>query len=525
MRKLYIWMIILLIVVIVSITGIILAINYPEFFDIFKKDSYDKLFLNIASIDTFNSSINRIKFPVYYLNLNKDMTRRHYMESQFKRNNIKATRIPAIYGKNSENITNGVIQGMRFINDFDITRSELGCSLSHIIAIKKAYENNDEYAVILEDDTSIDLMKLWDEDLPDLIKKIEEDWDIIQLSNSNRYIDINNDNIVTKWNKHMWGTYSYLISRKGMEKILSIMYINDTIVLNKDSAPKGSADTLLFHPVNTISLNIPLFFTKNYKTTIHNTSENDRLAELSSIAIMKYYINNINYVSKPTKDLVLKNVSANKNIEEILPGINAILYININHRTDRKQRIEKTFRTLGVPENKLIHVEAVFDPSNGAVGCLKSHIKALKIAMEEYKGQNVLICEDDLILSPDYLDYIKRLNDIINDKQIDDANVLLLAHNSDNYSKTHNKEIIKLSNTQTASSYLANTSYLYIIYKLFTTALNIYNDTKKWDDIYCTDQCWKLLQKRDNWYAIKNAIFVQGESYSDIEKKVVDYKV
>ena len=145
--------------------------------------------------------------------------------------------------------------------------------------------------------------------------------------------------------------------------------------------------------------------------------------------------------------------------------------------------------------------------------------------MEEYKGQNVLICEDDLILSPDYLDYIKRLNDIINDKQIDDANVLLLAHNSDNYSKTHNKEIIKLSNTQTASSYLANTSYLYIIYKLFTTALNIYNDTKKWDDIYCTDQCWKLLQKRDNWYAIKNAIFVQGESYSDIEKKVVDYKV
>ena len=42
-------------------------------------------------------------FKIYYINLDKSTKRREFMEDQFKKLNISASRISAIYGKELDN--------------------------------------------------------------------------------------------------------------------------------------------------------------------------------------------------------------------------------------------------------------------------------------------------------------------------------------------------------------------------------------------------------------------------------------
>ena len=51
-----------------------------------------------------------------------------------------------------------------------------------------------------------------------------------------------------------------------------------------------------------------------------------------------------------------------------------------------------------------------------------------------------------------------------------------------------------------------------------------YLKTGEWGNYY-TDESWKVLQKKDKWYAFSPPIGVQRESYSDIEKVIVNYGV
>ena len=39
---------------------------------------------------------------------------------------------------------------------------------------------------------------------------------------------------------------------------------------------------------------------------------------------------------------------------------------------------------------------------------------------------------------------------------------------------------------------------------------------------YCIDQYWNLLQKKDNWYIVFPALFIQAPGFSNIQKKHVN---
>lgn len=64
-----------------------------------------------------------------------------------------------------------------------------------------------------------------------------------------------------------------------------------------------------------------------------------------------------------------------------------VLYINLDHRTDRKEHIEKLF-----PEAE--RVSGIKDERGGYFGCVRSHILCLKIAMAR-RYESVIILEDD----------------------------------------------------------------------------------------------------------------------------------
>ena len=90
---------------------------------------------------------------IYWLNLDKDLHRRQYMEQQFKYWEIENhTRIVGYDGR--EDDVSGHLKGR--IPD-NVTQNELGCCMTHLKAIKHFYENStDEYCLILEDDVNFD---------------------------------------------------------------------------------------------------------------------------------------------------------------------------------------------------------------------------------------------------------------------------------------------------------------------------------------------------------------------------------
>ena len=67
------------------------------------------------------------------------------------------------------------------------------------------------------------------------------------------------------------------------------------------------------------------------------------------------------------------------------------LYINLEHRVDRKEHVTKELEKIGVKGERFNAIKT----KNGAIGCTLSHIKCLEIAKER-NYEEVFICEDDI---------------------------------------------------------------------------------------------------------------------------------
>ena len=193
--------------------------------------------------------------------MDKDIDRKEYMESQLPNHFERYYRIPGVNGKLIKNKNHDIVDGIEFFNEFnDNSFSVIGCTLSHLLAIKTAYENGEEIACIMEDDVYMNLLNIQEESLDDFIKEIDVDWEILQLyhANSNalnkNFIKIK-DYILHLYQKgkYLFSTVSYIINRKGMKKILSIIGNNPFFLLKKMSSA-CSSDIILYDQVKTYTL-------------------------------------------------------------------------------------------------------------------------------------------------------------------------------------------------------------------------------------------------------------------------------
>jgi GR25 family glycosyltransferase involved in LPS biosynthesis len=112
------------------------------------------------------------------------------------------------------------------------TPGEYGCSLSHIKAIKQAFDNGDQEAFIIEDDMHNIYSHLWEKTLKEVIAKKPEKAECIIFYTSNpAIIKIFEENpkkeyMICKWT---WSTGCYYINRGGMRKIVRKYYKNGKI--------------------------------------------------------------------------------------------------------------------------------------------------------------------------------------------------------------------------------------------------------------------------------------------------------
>ena len=111
----------------------------------------------------------------YYINLERSKDRREGMEKRFA--NLK--RVEGVDGKEL-NISNEVLKKCR------MSLGEIGCLQSHLKAIKTAYDNGDEGALIMEDDMRIDFINKWDKSIYEIVKDKPKDAECIILHCSGR---------------------------------------------------------------------------------------------------------------------------------------------------------------------------------------------------------------------------------------------------------------------------------------------------------------------------------------------------
>ena len=130
--------------------------------------------MRLKSSSTSSKWVTAKDFPVLYINLEKDVSKKEILEENLQKNGFQYERIDAVYGKKLGdksyrskvskllNIPDEKLEPAFWMDrkNFktmcsyeDVVLAKVGCYLSHILAIKTALDNNYENVLILEDDS------------------------------------------------------------------------------------------------------------------------------------------------------------------------------------------------------------------------------------------------------------------------------------------------------------------------------------------------------------------------------------
>ena len=187
--------------------------------------------------------------------------------------------------------------------------------------------------------------------------------------------------------------------------------------------------------------------------------------------------------------------------------IDGIFYINLDHRTDRREEMEGELAKAGITNYERF---PAIRSSPGIIGCGLSHLAVLKLARSRgYK--NVLIFEDDFEFLVDRPTFWKYMEDLFT--ELKSYDVIMLAYAIDK-SEPFSPLAKKVLEGQTASGYLVHSKFYDTLIDLYEEAMpKLISTGEHW--IYANDQIWKKLQPASEWYATTTRIGKQRASMSD----------
>lgn len=199
----------------------------------------------------------------------------------------------------------------------------------------------------------------------------------------------------------------------------------------------------------------------------------------------------------------------------------AVYYINLDHRTDRRESIEKTLTEAELPAERY---PAIKNEVCGAIGCSYSHCYVLEKFLKTDK-EYCIVLEDDFVFNdPDDAHF--RIKQLLRCSEMWD--LVMLAGNVVKTEPSKQPYLRRVVNVQTTSGYIVKRSFVPTLLKNYWEGLalqEIHMETNTTPNpAYCLDIYWKLLQPVSKWFICEPKLGYQMDSYSDIEKRVVDYK-
>lgn len=197
--------------------------------------------------------------------------------------------------------------------------------------------------------------------------------------------------------------------------------------------------------------------------------------------------------------------------------ITNIFYINLEHRTDRKEHVETELLKIGLIGQRFNAIKM----DNGAIGCSMSHLKLLQDAVK-HNLEHILIVEDDItFLNPTL--FINQINNFFK-LHNNSWDVILFAGNNIPPYQNIDDTCIKVSRCQTTTGYLVNGHYIKILLQNVKMGLTQLLNNQFQRNLFAIDKYWFILQSVHNWYLIIPPTVVQQEGYSDIEKRVTNFE-
>ena len=203
----------------------------------------------------------------------------------------------------------------------------------------------------------------------------------------------------------------------------------------------------------------------------------------------------------------------------------AVVYINLQHRTDRKEFILHEIQKIkNINEDQIYRIDAVLEPMCGHIGCGKSHIKALELAIQN-NWQSVLILEDDFYFTEHY-----EGENSFNKIQNLEWDVMLLAQGYHCNQDSEYAFLKKARRATTASGYIVRQHYYTILLDNFKGSISTMEQEFKKHSENCVaqnapisklnicsaiDQYWFSLQERDTFYMFDPPIGSQRPIWSD----------
>ena len=188
--------------------------------------------------------------PVYVINLDGQPERWDVMEESLKYWGVENyTRISAYDGR--EDDLGDIIKG-RYPDQ--MSSGEVGCTTSHLKAIKEFLKTDAPCALIIEDDCDISTASYWPFIWKDFYSKIPYDYDVIQLA------VINPMSVYLQLHRRFvndFSTAAYMITRHHAQKLVNLHCRGDKYKLDNGSKPRAVADDLIYNSGNTFA--IPLF--------------------------------------------------------------------------------------------------------------------------------------------------------------------------------------------------------------------------------------------------------------------------
>lgn len=208
----------------------------------------------------------------YWINIDKSIERRIFMEEQFKIRGIANQRISAITPETLETVIEDKPpydcgSCCCIHNNHKDCILEYSCSCSHLKAIKEGYESGAPYFIVCEDDIYFP----FEIDFSKMIEQLPKNFGICQLmvldEGGNNYLydecfkEKNLIFVKFEHSKRLFSTGFYLISRQGAKQLLDLCTNKETNKFDfRYIEGWKQADYILYCHINTYTLTLPFCF-------------------------------------------------------------------------------------------------------------------------------------------------------------------------------------------------------------------------------------------------------------------------
>lgn len=249
-------------------------------------------------------------YPFYIINLDRSKDRWNNMKTHYDNNNI--VRVEG-YDGNIIDSYNDIRYAKYNHRDVDfqegLYKFELGCSFSHVKAIKQAYEDGLEEVFIVEDDILNTYKNKWRHSLKEIISNKPKDTECLIFFSTNihqnilhircpycfwKWSPVFNDkkkDAITGAGHNSTGIY--YINRRGMKKIYD-RYIKNNIIDFTNIQEILIADKLLIYPqLNTYHITKPTFIDECKDSFVHDLHV--RYNMNNNLLLKQYFHNQPNY--------------------------------------------------------------------------------------------------------------------------------------------------------------------------------------------------------------------------------------